>query len=141
MRHFVLAVAVALSVASAALAEPARPGVGIDLTAPILDEAGQPMRDCVQATADGKGCAKTEIVTVRRALTHALFTMTEQDRQASPDDRWKRGALGLRLEHETAYTPTVDEARVLKDCIGRLYPPLLVARLFSLLDPAAKPAQ
>lgn len=146
-RLFAIALAVTSAGGVAAAQPPTAPATekatagAIDLTAPLHTETGAPMTECVKAAADGKGCDKSQVVTVGEAISHALFSTLPSDigprgeSLVSGEVKWERGVLAEKVKGAKHITFSLAEATMIKKCVGELYSPLLVAQLFPLIDP------
>ena len=96
----------------------------IDFNAPIRDAAGNAM-------SDGDNPA-----TLASISSGALFAPLPNDHKLEPARKAEYGALGIKLFEGGEHELKVEQIAMLKDRIGRVYAPLVVARAFELLDPA-----
>jgi len=96
----------------------------LDVTKPLVNFAGQNLKD-----SDGAG----EVVdaTIRMAFVNALLAPVQKD---TGMDKMKKGELARKIYQNDAVELTVDEAKIIKDRIGEIYPPLVVLQLWGLLD-------
>ena len=148
MRHLTLLAALLVS-ASPVLAQ-VQPPRTIDMTTPLHNESGEPLKDANSNTTthigpDGKfvlddpKCDKCPVLTVGRLVANALFNVPEKD--AKPDELWARGALAERIRDDKAAALTADEIAKIEKLVAVGYPsPMIIMQVFPVLDPNAKPA-
>lgn len=99
----------------------------IDLTAQILDLKGE---------------ALDPPMTLRDVCTMALLSTLRDDDKLNGPQKADLFALALRMVDATEVDLKVEDVALLKDRIGRGYPPITVGRAYALLDPpAAAPAE
>lgn len=114
--------------------------VTLDVTRPLKNEMGAPSRDCSEISPDGKSCVSYIDVTIGYAIAHALFMQFDDERSLSGDQKWARGELAWRIQHaKQSIDLTAEDVVVIKRCVGKAYPPLVVQQVFPLLDPTAQP--
>jgi hypothetical protein len=123
---FLLVVAAVLA-SSSAMAQ----GRQIDFQTVMLDENDKPMMECI----DPQDCKD------RRPLTLGIVAMRSL---ANPEQgldgakSLKRGQLALRVYKAGPLSLPAEEIAEIKERITKMYGPLVVARAFDILDPAAK---
>jgi len=108
----------------------------IDVTQQIMQLDGTPMitgrRVCQMC---GQVVSKPEPMTVRLAATRAL-TAVFQDEQGLPGDKKvARFHLALKLVDESKPDLTAENIVLLKTLVGKMYGPVVVARVWAVLDP------
>lgn len=110
----------------AMLATPAM-AAEIDFSAALNDQDGQPIKD-----SDGK------VLTLGRASMMALMTGYPEDQAGGPDvalKKQRRGNLGLKVyEAKGPVDVSPEDLVLIREYIGKLYPPLVVVRAMPLLD-------
>ena len=79
-----------------------------------------------------------EPLTMRIVCTNSLLTPTQDDKNIDGNEKAKRFELAMRIYTEDEIDLNVDELKLLKDLIGRLYTPLVVGRAYQILDPKPK---
>jgi hypothetical protein len=139
LRACVLALLI-VNIVSAALADTA-PNV-IDMTAVLTSDDGQPIPDISDMTPEDPGCKKCRPLTLGLAAYHGLLavTATEQhDGLPTPEDKWGRGALAVRVKTDPHATLSVEEIALIKARIGIIYGGMVILKAYPLLDPAAVP--
>jgi hypothetical protein len=103
----------------------------IDFAAPLNDYDGNAISDGTEAKAP---------FTLGVAAVRALVVPHEDERNLSPEDKFKRGELASRIHNNPALSLKSEEVTLLKKLIGKAYSPLIVFRAWPLLD-AAEAAQ
>jgi len=95
----------------------------MDLTKPLTDLEGN-------AFADG--------ATYKTVLLGALLNVLRGDETLTGEQKFKLYALSMKINDTAADCKiAAEDVVLLKDRVGRAYPPLVVGRVFALLDPAA----
>lgn len=98
----------------------------IDLSTVICDLDGKPIK-----AADAKD------FTVGMCACNALLTPDAKD-ETSGEDKVKRFRLAERVYEGGEQDLSVEDIALLKQLIGKIYPPLTVGRAFEVLDPPAE---
>jgi hypothetical protein len=96
----------------------------IDFDTEIRDLANQPIMN---------GDKHLDLATI---ATNALLTPQATDQNMPPDEKIKRFRLAQRITNGGAVDIPLEDIVLLKDIIGKFYPPLVVGRAFELFDPA-----
>ncbi len=104
----------------------------IDFTVALSDLDGV-------AISDG-GDAKAPF-TLGAAAVRALVISYEDERNLSPEEKFKRGELATRIYGATSLSLKAEDVTLLKRLIGKAYGPLIVFRAWPLLDAAETPAK
>lgn len=91
-------------------------------TAPLLNFAGKPLLE--EAGSD-------KAATLGGVLVAALCA---DEPNLSGAKKFERGKLAKRLYTDGEVSVTAEEVVVLKECVGRIYPPLVVLRVFEALE-------
>ena len=117
-----------------ALADP-RP---IDMTTPLVDEVGKPMKDPFEASKDDPDCTKCAVLTLGHAVAHALF-FPEKGETLSGDQKWARGVLAQRVRDAKDAELTSEEITVIKAALAKVFGGIVLVQAYPLLDPNAKP--
>jgi hypothetical protein len=104
----------------------------IDFTAALHDLDGV-------AISDGSD-AKVPF-TLGGAAVRALVISYEDERNLSPEEKFKRGELATRIHGATSLSLKSEDITLLKKLIGKAYGPLIVFRAWPLLDAAEAPAK
>jgi hypothetical protein len=134
--HFVSLIAAAsIIAASAAFAADVRK---IDFTAVITDIDDAPLVECSDPAtipATDPACKAKKTVTLGLVAMRALIT---PEQGVSPEDNLMRGQLAISVAHSNGAELKAEEVALIKKRIGTVYGPLIVARTFPMLDPAAK---
>jgi len=104
-----------------------------NLSAPILDLAGSPMLD--EQGSDGP-----VVATVAKACVTALTATLPGEGQLSGEEKFKRFLLAQRIVGTPDLDLAAEDIVLLKRLIGTAYPPLVVGRVWEVLDPASAKA-
>jgi hypothetical protein len=99
----------------------------IDFSTPLNDYEGNAISDGTEAKAP---------FTLGNAAVRALVIPYEDERNLSPEDKFKRGELASRIHNSSALSLKAEEVTLLKKLIGKAYSPLIVFRAWPLLDAA-----
>lgn len=95
----------------------------MDLTKPLLDLDGNSFPD--QATH-------------KTVLIGALLNTLKGDEHMNGEQKLKLYTLSMKINDTAAECRlSAEDVVLLKDRVGRAFPPLVVGRVFELLDPAA----
>lgn len=108
----------------------------IDLTVVLANYRGESIKDTTTAEPDDKDCSRCSPLTLGHAAAYALSTPFS-DEAVTPEQKFARGALAMRVMNATTARLTAEEISVIKRCIGKAYPPMVIVRAFPLLDPNA----
>lgn len=106
----------------------------IDFSAKVLDFEGGPVKSSTEE--------KAEDLTLRLACVRALVIPYEDERNLSAEDKFKRGELAAKIY--AANEPTelkVEDVATLKKLIGKAFSPLIIYRIWPLLDAAENPKE
>ncbi len=106
----------------------------IDMTKPIKNLIG------VNLENPESKLKKKEPFTMRIVCTNSLLTPTQDDKNIDGNEKARRFELAMRVYTEDEIDLNVDELKLIKDLIGRLYSPLVVGRAYQILDPKEKPS-
>ncbi len=97
----------------------------IDFSIVLVNLAGKALKD--QDNQD---------LTLGSTCVSALLTMTEKDSKLAGLERKKRADLADRIyDKKEPVNLDVKEISLLKDLVGEVYSPLIVKRVWDLLDP------
>ncbi len=87
---------------------------------------------------DGKPVKNSEIeVTLGAAATHALLTPFPDEQNLSGEEKVKRFLLATKVREAKDVKLTIDELNMIKKLVGKAYAPLLVGRIWEIIDPAS----
>lgn len=111
-------------------------GHTIDMSVQLKGEDGTPAKECVKLTDDGKSCQDQGPVTLGHTVAHALNGLYGDEQNLSGDERFSRGMLAYRIRDEKHAVLSVEDLALIKKCVGKAYPPFLVAQIFPLVDPS-----
>lgn len=112
-------------------------GRKIDFTVVLTDADDQPIIECADpqnVDPSNPACKTKRPFTLGTAAERALVS---PEQGITPEESLMRGQLGLSVMHSAGATLTAEEVALIKKRIAANYPPLVVARTFPLLDPAA----
>jgi hypothetical protein len=133
LRYIIATVLLAASSAAFGADEPRK----IDFQTVLVDQDGKGMTEC----ADDPAPKGEEVCKVRRPVTLgmlALRALSAPEQNLAQDESLKRGQLALSIYKSASAQLTVEEIALIKKQIAKFFGPVVVARSFSLLDPAAK---
>ena len=109
----------------------------LKLTTPILDAKGVDVKEHrvkTDPSDDSKTITTRETVILRDLCIGALLSVTNEDRGLSPKKKNQRFLLSMKLSGVDEVDITLEEAVLLKDCIGKLYGPLYVGRAYEIIE-------
>lgn len=117
------------------------PAMAVDLNAALMDENGAPAKVCLDfetATKckDGREIAVTLGLAVRKALNTPL--QEEQNLPNIGDIRFHRGDIAQSMVGATEIALKAEDVADIKKLVGKVYPPVIVFQIWSLLDPPKK---
>lgn len=112
----------------------------IDLEQEVLQLDGEPIPDLAQVPEpDENGDIDLNGVpplTLRKVIARALVN-AGQRKEVPTEKKLNRGTLALKVfDHEGPMTLKAEDVSTIKECVGEVYGPLVVARTFPMLDPA-----
>jgi len=84
---------------------------------------GSPIQDVVND--------KTTDAIVRDALVNSLMAPNEKDSGAKKLEKYD---LAMRIYKQDEVDLTAEEAATIKECVGKLFAPIIVGQIFKLLD-------
>ena len=151
--RFLTATAIVAMLASTAASAQTAPVHTIDMTTPLHDADGAPLKDPSNNKAthlvDGKPvlddptCDKCPVMTVGDLIVRALYNVNDSDDPHAKQDGeklWQRGILAAKLKGDKAAVLTTDQVKEIKELIAKGFPsPLLISQIFPLLNPNDKP--
>lgn len=94
----------------------------IQFDTPILDLQGQPIPDGDKS------------VTLASLSCAALSAQFNDETGLAAEEKYKRFKLGLKIVGGGEIDVSLDERALLKQLIGKAFPPVMVGRAFDLLD-------
>ena len=95
--------------------------------------------DFNQEIKDGEGQVievDKKPLTLGRAAATALFANLPGDDKASAEEKFKRGMLALKVRGGGDLAVTAEEIALMKKAVAAAYGPLIVARVWPMLDAA-----
>ena len=103
----------------------------IDFSVPLKALSGEDIKD-------GKGAA----FTLRDAAVVALDAVSDDDRKLDGKGKYRRGHLASRIYGcKEPIVLDVDDLKLVKDLIGKIYGPRVVHEAWDLLDPRDTPTE
>ena len=96
----------------------------IDFTEVLKDLDGKPIKH------------ESGELTLGEAATIALLA-PYQDEQAKGDTKAKRFLLAIKVRQATDVKLTAEEVKEIKDVVAKAFAPLVVGRVWEIIDPAA----
>lgn len=132
--------------AAHAASEPQRGDPGtIDMTVPLKDTHGKPLRDVGATSEDDKPCAKVKdnlpdveacpVLTLGRAVSNVLYANFKEDANLDPRMRAARVRLADKLIDDSAARLTAAQITLIETLLGRNYNGLVLSQTYSLLQP------
>lgn len=82
---------------------------------------------------------KESIGPLRDYATHALSVAVDGDDRRGGADKVKLWALAVRIMDADELDLPVEDVAMIKERIGRYYPPLVVGQAWAMLDPNVSP--
>lgn len=82
---------------------------------------------------DGKPVIKEAEITLNKVCATALMNSNSKEPD-TPDEKYEKGHLGMKLWKLTEAELSIDELALLKKCIGITYGPLVIAQAWDLLE-------
>ena len=125
---------------------PAFAGDPIDMTAPLSDWDGKPMKDALQATIEDQTCTKCDDLTLGMAVTHAMLMVLRDDTGIDGAQRWQWQEIVRRVHKDKAAQLTAKEQAVIGDRLLKVYANLpngavVIGAAMPLIDPNRKPPE
>lgn len=103
----------------------------IDFTQVLIDQDGATMAECV----DPPDCKAKRDITLGSV---AMRSLAAPEQSITPEESLKRGQLALSVYKSPGAELTAEEIALIKKQVAKTYGPLVVARVFPMLDPAVK---
>lgn len=66
---------------------------------------------------------------------NALLTPAQGDERMSGEEKLKRYKLGMKISGNDSADLSAEELSLIKACVGKLYAPLIVGRVYDAIDP------
>ena len=108
----------------------------IDVTQQIMKLDGTPMitgkRICQVC---GQVVSEPEPMTIRLAATRALTAIFPDEQSLSGDRKVARFHLALKVTDENEPDLKAEDIVLIKKLVGKMYGPIVVARVWAVLDP------
>jgi hypothetical protein len=101
------------------------PSFAIDFTRVIVDLDGKPLQN---AGVD---------MTLGETATHALLAHYEGERNLGDDEKLKRFLLAAKIRQAKDAKLTADEIALIKKLVAKAFAPLVVGRVWEIIDPAS----
>jgi hypothetical protein len=112
------------------------PAFAIDFTTVLTDlDGATPLKDVYPLNEPDQ--AKHPDLTLGLAAAHAL-TFDGRDDQSSGDEKRHRGDLAIRIVKAKDIKLEAEDVATIKKMMPKIWSPLVIARSWPLLDPAAK---
>jgi hypothetical protein len=119
MRRIILLIALLL----------ASPAVAADFTKPLLDLEGKPI------------LAANIPLTLGEAVATALLANYADEQNLSGEEKVKRFLLAVKVHNATELGLTSDEITLIKKLVAKAFAPLVVGRIWAILDPPSIPTK
>ena len=107
------------------------PALAIDFNRFLLDDDDKPI---CEVAKENDVCPQGRNFTLGRAVRNALYAAFPDEQNLPGDEKVKRAELAMRTKQENAQFQAEDFA-LMKKLTGKLYSPLIVMRIWELLDP------
>jgi hypothetical protein len=89
-------------------------------------------------TLDGKSIVKDaddkSILTFRDVIVNALLSSTEQEKNITGEEKFKRYALAKRAYDLEVFEITTEEAVLIKKLVSLIYAPLIVGQAWNIIE-------
>lgn len=109
------------------------PAVAADFSSVITDPDGKPFPSC----SDPKLAECAKPFTLGAAASAALLTQSLGDERMTAEQKVSRAALALKVRDAGQLDLKAEDVAMIKDAVGKAYQPLVVYRVFGLVDPAS----
>ena len=107
----------------------------IDVTQQLTELDGTPMITGKQVCqVCGSVVGESEPMTVRLAATRALTAQYRDEQSLPGDEKVTRFHLALKLTDEAEPDLKAEEIVLIKNVVGKMYGPVVVGRMWSILD-------
>lgn len=136
----ILLVALALTIAS--------PAFAVDLGMTFKDQDGKTLIPDTLSSEPKAKCGEREggpCLTLGSAIFHALLQPFPDEVQPAPgtpalsgEDKFKRGALAMKIMDQKQYNFTAPELEVVKKVLGKMYSALIIVQAYRAIDPTMK---
>lgn len=120
------------------------PALAVDLGQTLHDQDKMMAPDGLHKDA-GLSCGEVKgypCLTLGAALYHALLGAYPDEQSLSGEEKNKRGRLAIKIDEAAEKKQPIDfsaeDTAKLKMLIGKLYAPIIVVQVYSLLDPTEK---
>lgn len=107
----------------------------IDMTTPLRNENGTPMKNGEQATKDDPACEKCETATLGYAVSHALNLPFRDESDLPGEQKWARSLLADRIKDSKTAVLSAPETALIEKLIGKAYPGFVIKQIIPLIDP------
>ena len=109
----------------------------IDVTQQLTELDDTPMTTGRQiCPACGQVIGEPEPMTVRLAATKSLTASYRDERDLAGDRKVVRFHLALKITDEDEPDLKAEEVVLIKELVGKMYGPIVVGRMWAILDPA-----
>lgn len=107
----------------------------IDITQQLTELDSTPMITGKQiCQVCGSVIGESEPMTVRLAATRALTAQYRDEQSLTGDEKWPRFHLALKITDEDEPDLKAEEIVLIKKLVGKMYGPVVVGRVWAILD-------
>jgi len=125
-------------------AEEAKKQWTVDMTTPLFDEAGVPIKDGFNRNpTENKAdpdCSNCPQLTVGDAVAHALFFI-QQGESVTPEQKWSWAILAEKVRKDKAAALNAAQADLIYKRLGILYSGAILMKAMPLIDPNRQPPE
>lgn len=112
----------------------------VDMTTVLTDQDGAPIKDEFERKG-ASDCSKCPDLTLGAASAHALFFVSQDEKDVSPEQKWAWSAWAMEIRKNKSVKLTAPESDLLYKRLGKLYGGIVLMRAMPLIDPNRKPPE
>lgn len=129
--------ALVLLFATSALSDP----LVVDMTTVLTDQDGKVIPDQFTKETDDPTCAKCAPLTLGNAVAHALFFVSSDEKDVTPEQKWAWSVFADRIRRDQHAALTAAESDLVYRRLGKMYGGIILMRAMPLIDPNRKPPE
>jgi len=141
MKYFAVIIVFLIGSGLQSFAEDAPKTWTVDMTAALLDQDGKPVEDQFTKPAEDKDCSRCQPLTLGNAAAHALFFVSGDEREVTPEQKWSWAVLAEQIRSDPKAALTAAQADLIYRRLGKMYGGLILLRAMPLIDPNRKPPE
>lgn len=126
-----------LALTSVAFADPPKSWT-VDMTTVLTDENHRPIKDQIERVTSDTSCEKCPDLTLGRAVAHALFFVSGDEKDVTAEQKWAWAAFAEQIRDNKAAAITNTQGDLIYKRLGKLYNGVVLMRAMPLIDPNRK---